>query len=88
MDAAAKYDEPIIEFEDVHKSFGRNYVHRGIDLTIYRGESIALIGGSGQGKTVLLKELTGLMYPDRGKVVVEGKDVTRMSEKELLEIAK
>jgi len=72
----------------VHKSFGRNYVHRGVDLTIYKGESIALIGGSGQGKTVLLKELTGLMYPDQGKVVVEGKDVTRMREKELLEIRK
>lgn len=78
----------IIEFRDVHKSFGKNYVHRGINLKIYRGETITLIGGSGQGKTVLLKELTGLLRPDKGQVIVEGKDVTRMKEKELLEIRK
>lgn len=80
--------EPIIEFKDVHKSFGNNYVHQGITLTIYRGETITLIGGSGQGKTVLLKELTGLMYPDKGEVIVDGKEVTKMKEKALLEIRK
>ncbi len=51
----------IIEFKDVHKWFDRNYVHRGVDLKILRGETITIIGGSGQGKTVLIKELTGLM---------------------------
>ncbi len=88
MGAPDNDKEPIIEFKDVHKSFGKNYVHKGINLAIYRGETIALIGGSGQGKTVLLKELTGLMYPDQGRVIVEGKDVTRMREKELLDIRK
>ena len=88
MATATTKQDPIIEFKDVHKSFGKNYVHRGIDLTIFRGETITLIGGSGQGKTVLLKELTGLMYPDQGRVVVEGRDVTQMREKELLNIRK
>jgi len=88
MDAHDKNLEPIIEFRDVHKSFANNDVHKGINLTIYRGETITLIGGSGQGKTVLLKELTGLMYPDRGEVVVDGQEVNRMKEKDLLEIRK
>ncbi len=86
-EAAPQYDV-IIEFRDVHKSFGGNYVHRGIDLAIYRGETITLIGGSGQGKTVLLKELTGLMYPDQGRVFVEGREVSRMREKQLLDVRK
>jgi len=86
-EAAPQYDV-IIEFRDVHKSFGSNYVHRGVNLTIYRGETITLIGGSGQGKTVLLKELTGLMYPDRGRVFVEGLEVSRMKEKQLLGVRK
>lgn len=88
MNDLAKDQEPMIEFKDVHKSFGNNYVHRGIDLKIYKGETITIIGGSGQGKTVLIKELTGLMYPDKGQVFVEGKEVTKMREKELLEIRK
>lgn len=88
MNVQVKTGEPIIEFKDVHKSFGNNHVHTGIDLTIFKGETITLIGGSGQGKTVLLKELTGLMYPDRGSVKVEGLEVTSMGEKQLLEIRK
>jgi len=80
--------EVMIEFKDVHKSFGNNYVHRGVDLTIHKGETITIIGGSGQGKTVLLKELTGLMSPDMGQVVVGGRDVTRMKERDLLQIRK
>lgn len=64
--------EVLIEFVDVHKSFGKKHVHRGIDLQVYRGETITIIGGSGQGKSVLLKELVGLMKPDRGKCSSKG----------------
>ena len=78
----------IIEFSDVHKWFERNYVHKGVDLQIKRGETIAIIGGSGQGKTVLVKELTGLMRPDKGDIWVEGKNVVKMRERELLDVRK
>jgi len=75
----------LIRFEDVHKSFGPKYVHRGIDLTIYKGESLTILGGSGQGKSVLLKELIGLMKPDRGHVWFRGRDLVGRSEDELQE---
>lgn len=75
--------EVLIEFRDVHKSFGPKYVHRGVDLAIYKGETITILGGSGQGKSVLLKELIGLMKPDQGEILFKGEDIARMSEEEL-----
>ncbi len=75
--------EPIIELKNVYKSFGGLQVLEGLDLTIYKGESIVIIGRSGCGKSVLLKHIIGLLRPDSGKVVVEGTDITNMSSKEL-----
>jgi phospholipid/cholesterol/gamma-HCH transport system ATP-binding protein len=76
----------IIELRDVHKSFNGLEVHRGINLAVKEGEIVSLIGSSGSGKTVLLKEILGLLRPDKGSIYVMGKDVTALREKELLEI--
>lgn len=81
-------DNHIIEFKDVRKSFNDLHVHRGIDFYVKEGEVLSLIGGSGSGKSVLLKELIGLLKPDSGQVFVMGRDVVPMSEKELLGIRK
>ena len=62
--------EPIIEFIDIHKSFNDNKVLNGIDLAIYRGETITIMGGSGIGKSVLLKLLLGLIRPDKGRILL------------------
>lgn len=78
--------EVLIDFQDVHKSFGPKRVHKGIDLQIFRGETVTLIGGSGQGKSVLLKELIGLMKPDRGRILFEGVDLVPLNERELQEV--
>ncbi len=65
----------MIELAGIHKSFGSNNVLSGVNLTIRRGESLVVIGGSGTGKSVLLKCILGLMVPDRGTITLEGQDV-------------
>lgn len=67
----------MITLEQVHKSFGANAVLRGIDLRVARGESLVIIGGSGTGKSVLLKCILGLARPDRGRILLDGQDVTK-----------
>lgn len=66
----------MIELSGVHKAFGRKEVLRGVDLTIPTGESMVIIGGSGTGKSVTLKCILGLIRPDRGRITLDGKDVT------------
>lgn len=83
MEASNNY---IIKFKDVHKSFNGLPVHRGINFYVKEGEILSLIGGSGSGKSVLLKELIGLLKPDSGNIFVMGRDVVPMGEKELLGI--
>ncbi|MDQ7080079.1 MAG: ATP-binding cassette domain-containing protein [Paracoccaceae bacterium] len=63
----------MIEFRNLYKSFGDNHVLRGIDLRVNRGESMVIIGGSGTGKSVLLKCVLGLLTPDKGQILVEGR---------------
>jgi len=65
--------QPKIEFRNVYKSFGQNHVLQGIDLTIDKGESMVIIGGSGTGKSVLLKCVLGLLTPDKGEILIDGK---------------
>ena len=67
----------MIELRGLHKSFGQNHVLAGVDLSIERGKSIVIIGGSGTGKSVLLKSILGLITPDRGQILVDGQDVTQ-----------
>ena len=76
----------IIEFKDVYKSFNGLLVHNGINLSILEGEIISLLGGSGSGKSVLLKELIGLMKPDKGDIILLDNNVTQMNEEALIEM--
>jgi len=73
----------MIEITDLHKSFGQKKVLCGVDFTINKGETVVIIGQSGCGKSVLIKHIVGLLTPDYGKVVVEGKVVHELSIKEL-----
>ena len=67
----------MIQLSGVHKAFGANRVLIGVDLTIGRGESMVIIGGSGTGKSVTLKCILGLVRPDAGTITLDGQDVTR-----------
>lgn len=67
----------MIELHGLHKSFGQNHVLAGVDLSIERGKSMVIIGGSGTGKSVLLKSILGLITPDQGQILVDGQDVTQ-----------
>jgi len=73
----------MIQMENLHKSFQDLEVLKGVSLQVEKGEILALIGGSGHGKTVILKHVAGLMKPDRGRVYVNGKDVYKLRGDEL-----
>ena len=75
--------EPLLEAEGLHVDFGRQVVLRNIDLCIHPGETVAIIGESGCGKTVLLKSLIGLQRPTRGTIRFDGRDLAALHEREL-----
>lgn len=77
-----------IEVIDFHKSFDDKKVHQGVNFYVRKGECLGLIGGSGTGKSVLLRSLVGLEKPDRGQVLIDGQDVAPMREVDLSEIRK
>ena len=72
-----------MEFRDVRKTFGENVVLDGADLSVEKGETITIMGGSGKGKTVFLKLMLGVIKPDRGKVIFKGQDIGEMGEREI-----
>ncbi len=79
---------PMIELRDIHKSFNDNPVLKGVNLKVDRGESLVVIGGSGSGKSVLLKHIIGLLKPDRGSVLVDSTDFSNLDEGSLNEMRK
>src|SRR5512135_2202539 len=78
----------MIEIIDVHKSFGSLDVLRGVNLTVEKGESMTVIGGSGSGKSVLLKHIIGLLYPDKGRVIIDGEVLNQLDDNGLNELRK
>jgi phospholipid/cholesterol/gamma-HCH transport system ATP-binding protein len=70
---------PKIELKGVHKRFGAKVVLDGIDLSVDPGESLVIIGGSGTGKSVMLKSILGLIKPDKGSIRVDGQEATRLT---------
>ena len=75
-----------IEFVEVHKSFGRNHVLRGLNLGIPEGKISMIIGPSGTGKSVCIKHIVGLLYPDEGDVIVHGRSIPSLPDAELFEL--
>ncbi|MBN2564355.1 MAG: ABC transporter ATP-binding protein [Candidatus Eisenbacteria bacterium] len=76
-------DKAVIEVVDLWKSFGSKEVLKGVNLSVRNGETMVVLGPSGCGKSVLLKHVIGLLQPDRGSIIVEGKDITKMTDPEL-----
>lgn len=77
---------PFIKLAGLKKSFGQQKILQGVDLEIRKGETLVLIGPSGEGKSVLLKHIIGLLKPDEGKVEVEGTDLCSLSERKLAQV--
>jgi phospholipid/cholesterol/gamma-HCH transport system ATP-binding protein len=80
--------EPMIEITNLHKSFGALTVLRGVNLTVEKGESMTVIGGSGSGKSVLIKHIIGLLFPDKGQVKVAGQVLNDLDDHQLNELRK
>ena len=76
----------MIELHGVVKRFGKQTVLNGVDFEVREGETVALLGPSGTGKSVLLKHIIGLIHPDQGTIIVDGKDVNRLNRKALSEL--
>jgi phospholipid/cholesterol/gamma-HCH transport system ATP-binding protein len=77
-----------VEFVDVHKAFGRNKILRGLNMGIPDGKISMILGPSGTGKSVCIKHMVGLLYPDEGDVLVHGESVPNMPDEELFEMRK
>ncbi len=78
----------MIRIINLYKSFGTKQVLQGVNLDIYDGETITIMGSSGEGKTVLLKNIIGLMKPDRGSIIVDGTDITKVDNRTLRNVQK
>jgi phospholipid/cholesterol/gamma-HCH transport system ATP-binding protein len=78
-------NQAVIQIRGVTKHFGDKIVHDGIDLDVYQGEILTLMGGSGSGKSVLLRSLIGLEKPDAGHIYFRGNDIVGLSEENLVE---
>ena len=78
----------MIEFIDIHKSFGPKHVLKGVSVTVDTGRVVFIVGTSGAGKSVLVKHLVGLIRPDRGQVILDGQDITHLSEREFYPVRK
>lgn len=75
-----------LDLRDLHKSFGSKIVHRGVSFQLRQGEIIGLLGGSGTGKSVILRSIIGLEKPDQGSIVFEGKDIVQLKEEQLTNV--
>jgi len=80
------YNDTVISIKGLKKSFGSQHVLRGVDLDLYQGENLVVLGRSGMGKSVLIKIIVGLLRADSGKVMVLGKDVTKITDEGLQEL--
>jgi len=77
-----------IEFIDVRKSFGDRVILDGVSFSVEKGKTFAILGPSGIGKTVTITHIVGLLKPDSGRIIVDGQDVTNLSERDLAAVRK
>jgi len=78
----------MIEVKNIYKSFDENKVFKGLSFNVYDGETVVVIGRSGCGKSVLLKHIIGLMKPDKGEIIIDGVDITKINRKEIFILRK
>ncbi|MEK6527700.1 MAG: ATP-binding cassette domain-containing protein, partial [Nitrospirota bacterium] len=76
----------VIQLNNVEKTFGTQKILRGVNLSIPEGKTTVIVGGSGQGKSVIIKHILGLVQPDSGSILINGKDINNVKKKELKEI--
>ena len=69
----------MIEIVNLHKAFNKKHVSQGVNLHVERGETMVVIGGSGSGKSVLIKHVIGLLMPDEGRIIVDGVDISNLT---------
>lgn len=86
VEGSVPHEEVVIRFEDVHKSFGTQHVLAGLSFDVHRGKTLGIMGASGSGKSVTLRHIVGLVKPDQGRVLVEGRDVTALTRRELSDL--
>ncbi|MGB9907364.1 MAG: ABC transporter ATP-binding protein [Candidatus Saccharicenans sp.] len=77
-----------IKIVDLHKSFEGKQVLKGLNLEIQAGETMVIIGQSGSGKSVLLKHIIGIMKPDRGQVFIDGREISALSDEEIMKLSR
>jgi phospholipid/cholesterol/gamma-HCH transport system ATP-binding protein len=78
--------EVVLEMKNIHKSFGEKVIHRGVSFTLHKGEMLGLFGGSGTGKSVLIRSIIGLEQPDSGAVLFEGRNLIGLTERQLYQV--
>jgi phospholipid/cholesterol/gamma-HCH transport system ATP-binding protein len=78
----------VIELRNFKKSFGTKEVHKDVNFKVFEGECLGLIGGSGSGKSVILRSLIGLEKPDSGRILIEGEDIAQFREAQLISVRK
>ncbi len=81
-------EDIVVDIQKFKKSFGNRVIHKSVDLQIRRGECLGLLGGSGAGKSIILRSLIGLERPDSGQIIVDDLDVTKMNERQLVPVRK
>ena len=81
-------EDIVVDIQKFKKSFGNKVIHKSVDLQIRRGECLGLLGGSGAGKSVILRSLIGLERPDEGSIIVDDLDITKLNERELIPVRK
>ena len=79
---------PLVQLKDVTNRFGRQVVHKGINFTLNANEALGVVGGSGSGKTVLLRTILGLNKPNEGQVLIDGEDIYALTPEQRLELQK
>src|SRR3954468_7369463 len=85
MPAAPQNSNIVLDVRDLYKSYGDKVVHRGVTFQLKHGEILGLFGGSGSGKSVILRSIIGLEKPDKGEIVFESKNLIDLTEDELIE---
>ena len=78
--------EPLVRFRHVRKAFGPKVIFTDLTLDLFRGETVTIMGGSGSGKSVMLKMLIGLLTADGGEILFDGQDVVKMNDEELSKV--